>query len=101
MSRDKGGDGVQVVAGSNPACPTKPNPFPQNDLAARSSPTKKRLSAQVSNRASNLRREEIVSRRLEDDDLRDGVLAFRPVHRPEEPHLPHRARCTTRRRRSP
>jgi hypothetical protein len=26
MSRDRRGDGVQVVAGSNPACPTKPTP---------------------------------------------------------------------------
>src|SRR5216684_4488631 len=25
MSRDRRGNGVQVVAGSNPACPTKPN----------------------------------------------------------------------------
>ncbi len=25
MSRDRRGDGVQVVAGSNPACPTKSN----------------------------------------------------------------------------
>ncbi len=26
MSRDRRGDGVQVVAGSNAACPTKQNP---------------------------------------------------------------------------
>ena len=32
MSRDRRGDGVQVVAGSKPACPTKPNPFPQNNI---------------------------------------------------------------------
>src|SRR5205823_13930536 len=70
---------------------------PQNDVAVPSSPTKKRISAQVSNRASNLRREEIVSRRFEDDDPRDGVLALRPVHGPEEPHLPHRPRSVARR----
>src|SRR5205085_11931729 len=57
----------------------------------------KRISAQVSNRASNLRREEIVSRRFEHDEPRDGVLAFRPVHGPEEPHLPHGARGVARR----
>src|SRR5437764_9106193 len=90
-------NGVQVVGGSNPPCPTKPNPFPQNNLAVPPPPTKKRVSAQVSNRASNLRREEIVSRRFEDDDPRDGVLAFRPVHGPEEPHLPHRPRSVARR----
>ena len=34
MSRDTRGNGVQVVAGSNPACPTKLNPNRKNDLAA-------------------------------------------------------------------
>jgi hypothetical protein len=34
MSRDKGGDGVQVVGGSNPPCPTKSNLLtPQRLLA--------------------------------------------------------------------
>ena len=101
MSADEtvrlGPNGVQVVAGSNPACPTKPNPFPQNNLAVSPSPTKNRVSAQVSNRASNLRRDEVVSRRFEDASTRDGVLAFRPAHGPEEPYLPHRARGVARR----
>ncbi len=56
MSRDRRGNGVQVVGGSNPPCPTRLNP--QNDLAVPHPPTKTRLSAQVSNRAPNLRREE-------------------------------------------
>jgi hypothetical protein len=37
MSRDRRGDGVQVVAGSNPACPTNSNHFRINKLAASSS----------------------------------------------------------------
>ncbi len=28
MSRDRRGDGVQVVGGSNPPCPTNSSPFP-------------------------------------------------------------------------
>jgi hypothetical protein len=38
----------------------------------------------VSNRASNRRRDDIVSLRLERDDLREGVLAFPPAHGPQE-----------------
>ena len=34
MSRDRRGNGVPVVAGSNPACPTKSNPLRINKLAA-------------------------------------------------------------------
>src|SRR5205807_7667201 len=50
------------------------------------------FSAQVSNRASNRDRNDIVSFRLERDDLREGVLAFTPAHGPQEPHLAHRTR---------
>ena len=32
MSRDSGAHGVQVVAGSNPACPTNHNPDPTDNL---------------------------------------------------------------------
>ena len=34
MSRDRRGNGVQVVAGSNPACPTNSNPLPINKFSA-------------------------------------------------------------------
>src|SRR5436190_19371169 len=77
MSRDFGGHGVQVVAGSNPACPTKSNPFPQNNLAVAPSPRPSPVSAEVSNRASNSRREETVSRRLERDSRRCSVCRQR------------------------
>src|SRR5215212_364836 len=84
--------GVQVVGGSNPPCPTKSNHLRKKHLTPTPSPTTSAVSAQVSNRASNLRREEIVSHRLESDDLRAGVLAPARPHGPEEPHLAHRAR---------
>jgi hypothetical protein len=34
MSQDKRGDGVQVVGGSNPPCPTSSNPNPSNNFYA-------------------------------------------------------------------
>jgi hypothetical protein len=43
MSRVSGPDGVQVVGGSNPPCPTNSNPFPQNNLAASRSLTQRAL----------------------------------------------------------
>jgi len=38
MAQDVSANGVQVVGGSNPPCPTNSNTFPQNDLAVPSSP---------------------------------------------------------------
>jgi len=38
MSRQPGADGVQVVGGSNPPCPTKQNPNPPNNFAAPAAP---------------------------------------------------------------
>ena len=73
MSQDRRGDGVQVVGGSNPPCPTKTIQLRSKDLTPTASPTVSPVSGQVSNRASNRRREEIVSRRLERDDSRAGV----------------------------
>src|SRR5436190_20207646 len=77
MSRDRRGDRTQEVIGSIPFSSTKSNDLRSNDLAVPSSSTKSGISAQVSNRASNLRRDDIVSRRLERDDSRDGVPCIR------------------------
>ncbi len=72
-----------MVGGSNPPCPTKSNPFPQNNLAVSPSRRPSAVSVEVSNRASKRRRTEIVSRRLEQDEPRDEVLAFSPTHKSE------------------
>ena len=80
-----------VVGGSSPPATAKLNNFRTNDLAEPASSAFSTVSAQVSNHASNRRRDDIVSLRLERDDLREGVLAFTPTHGPEEPHLAHRA----------
>ena len=81
-----------VVGGSSPPATAKLNNFRTNDLAEPPSSASSTVSAEVSNRASTRHRDDIVSLRLERDDLREGVLAFTPTHRPEEPHLAHRAR---------
>src|SRR5207302_5416474 len=81
-----------VVGGSSPPATAKLNNFRTNDLTEPSSSASSTVSAQVSNRASNHRRDDIVSLRLERDDLREGVLAFTPAHGPQEPHLAHRTR---------
>jgi len=76
MAQDVSANGVQVVGGSNPPCPTNSNPFPQNNLAVSPSPRPSPVSVKVSNRASNLRREQTISRRLARTHFR-----MRPLHR--------------------
>src|SRR5258706_14767809 len=68
-----------VVAGSSPAATASRNNFRTKHLAEPASSASSAVSAQLSNRASN-RRDDIVSLRLERDDLRDGVLALAPAH---------------------
>jgi hypothetical protein len=85
-----------VVVGSSPTATASSNNFHRKHLAAPSSPAHSTVSAQVSNRASNRRRDLIVSRHFEPGGQLDGVLASSPTHGPKESDLPDRACRVTR-----